>query len=369
MAIIISTMTWNEDIDSNGDETLSLKVAEFCDNLYKACYLCKQFMVVDIIRELTNSSGAGPPPKFCPYHIWKTYEIIEKNGPIGRSTLSQELRLPEGSVRTILERMKSRGDIETTRRGSTLSKTGIARFKNSGIVTKFIDLSDFTKENVNFVVQVKGIAQFINNEWGVCEEKDGISVLGIIILIRKNGKLLFLDKEEFLDDKTSLILEKSFTLGDNDVIIIVPAKNEGDAERFGINVAIALMEQVSKCGNDGWRSIKKYMNLGVLKCIALLVHEVMGELPVTMRTRDSKGVRCEGGRIIDTDYTGPVLEEALEKNQIIRKVSPSGPYKGVPIVAVPIMDGKKAFAVIACVDITKGAMFEMLKKSWGRYSV
>ncbi len=37
-------------------------------------------------------------------------------------------------------------------------------------------------------------------------------------------------------------------------------------------------------------------------------------------------------------------------------------------MAVTILENGKAIAVIAAVDISKGAMFEMLNKTWGRTS-
>ena len=130
--------------------------------------------------------------------------------------------------------------------------------------------------------------------------------------------------------------------------------------------ALFIIDNASKCKNGQWTSIDKDTGAGDLRCFALLVHELMGGLPVTMRTKNSKGVRCEGGKIIDFEYTGPVLEEVFERNCTLRKVSNSGPYKGVPIVAVPLMKGNEAVAVIGCVDITRGAMFDMLNKTWGR---
>jgi hypothetical protein len=99
-----------------------------------------------------------------------------------------------------------------------------------------------------------------------------------------------------------------------------------------------------------------------LKAIALAIHELVGRLPLTMRSKNQYGVRCEDGEVIDGNYTGPVLEESLRKNQIIRKISPTGPYRGVPIVAVPILRKKEALAVIGVVDISKGAVFEILNR-------
>lgn len=91
--------------------------------------------------------------------------------------------------------------------------------------------------------------------------------------------------------------------------------------------------------------------------LALAIHELCG-LPLTMRTKNKKGVRIEDHKVLDYDYTGPVLEEALDKGTIIRKIPDRGPYKGVPIIAVPIKVGEEAVAAIGIVDETYGVFSE-----------
>jgi hypothetical protein len=100
-----------------------------------------------------------------------------------------------------------------------------------------------------------------------------------------------------------------------------------------------------------------------LKCLALAIHELVGRLPVTIRTKNNYGVRCEDGEVLDTNFTGPVLEESLKRGVVIRKTSPSGPYRGIPVVVVPIIRKKEAVAVFGVVDITKNGMFEMMSRS------
>jgi len=78
---------------------------------------------------------------------------------------------------------------------------------------------------------------------------------------------------------------------------------------------------------------------------ALAVHELLG-LPVTMRTLNNKGVRIEKGKILDTDYTGPVLEQVLKENKLIRKIPTSGKYTGIPVVVVPIRN-KDGYGIAA----------------------
>ncbi|MBC7113923.1 MAG: DUF2111 domain-containing protein [Candidatus Methanomethyliales bacterium] len=91
--------------------------------------------------------------------------------------------------------------------------------------------------------------------------------------------------------------------------------------------------------------------------LALAIHELCG-LPLTMRTKNKKGVRVEDGKVVDYDYTGPVLEEVLEKGVTIRKIPDKGPYKGVPVIVVPVKIGGETVAAVGIVDETYGVFSE-----------
>ncbi|HEY6586565.1 MAG TPA: DUF2111 domain-containing protein, partial [Candidatus Methanoperedens sp.] len=56
---------------------------------------------------------------------------------------------------------------------------------------------------------------------------------------------------------------------------------------------------------------------------ALAIHELLG-LPVTMRSLNKKGVRIEKGKILDNDYSGPILETVLKENKTSRTIPTSG---------------------------------------------
>jgi len=87
--------------------------------------------------------------------------------------------------------------------------------------------------------------------------------------------------------------------------------------------------------------------------LLLALHELLNRLPVTARSRGHPGIRIEEGRVLDTAYTGPVLEEAIERNET-RKVTPkTGPYKGVPVIVAPVRNDRgEAVGAIGVVDIT-----------------
>ena len=84
---------------------------------------------------------------------------------------------------------------------------------------------------------------------------------------------------------------------------------------------------------------------------AKMVHEVVS-LPVVMRSRNKKGVRLEKGKVIDMDYTGPILEEVLAKNCVVRTMPKSGAYNGIPVVVAPIQDNKRnPIAAVSEIDV------------------
>ena len=75
-------------------------------------------------------------------------------------------------------------------------------------------------------------------------------------------------------------------------------------------------------------------------------------LPTTIRSLKRKGLRLEKGKILDRNYTGPVLEEVLKTNKIAREVPTEGMYRGKHVVVAPIRsrDGK-VVAALGIVDL------------------
>ncbi|HXW99048.1 MAG TPA: DUF2111 domain-containing protein [Methanomicrobiales archaeon] len=83
------------------------------------------------------------------------------------------------------------------------------------------------------------------------------------------------------------------------------------------------------------------------------LHELLNRLPVTARSRDRPGIRIEEGRILDTGYTGPILEEAIARNELRKTTPRTGAYKGVPVTVAPVRNEKgEAIGAIGVVDIT-----------------
>ena len=62
--------------------------------------------------------------------------------------------------------------------------------------------------------------------------------------------------------------------------------------------------------------------------------------------------RCSvKGKVLDNNYTGPVLEEVIGRARPIRTVPESGAYKGIPVSVAPILAEGKAIAALGVVDV------------------
>ncbi len=87
----------------------------------------------------------------------------------------------------------------------------------------------------------------------------------------------------------------------------------------------------------------------------MLLHNLI-KLPLAMRSLNEKGIRIEDGKIINYDYTGPVLEQVLKENRLIRTVPVTGAYKGKSVIAAPIRDDEGKVVAAIGVSDTYGAL-------------
>ncbi|MCX9085836.1 MAG: DUF2111 domain-containing protein [Candidatus Methanoperedens sp.] len=103
----------------------------------------------------------------------------------------------------------------------------------------------------------------------------------------------------------------------------------------------------------------KYSNIQItadsssqdLAPFAMAIHELLG-LPVTMRSLNKNGLRIEKGKILDNDYSGPVLESVLKENKMMRIIPTNGKYSGIPVIVVPIRNKEGyGIAAIGVVDL------------------
>ncbi|EHP88821.1 DUF2111 domain-containing protein [Methanotorris formicicus] len=93
---------------------------------------------------------------------------------------------------------------------------------------------------------------------------------------------------------------------------------------------------------------------------AMAIHILVNKLPVTVRSKEKPGIRLEKGDVIDDNYEGYVLKLAIETGEILRVTPVVGPYKGLPVIIVPIKDGDEVLGAIGAVDVTAGIFEDVL---------
>lgn len=185
----------------------------------------------------------GASPSFSEGHVIRTLILISGN-EIGRKKLVRILGVGEGSVRTILKRLKKEGFIKSGRMGQLLSEKGGSYVQN--LFKYFTAPKEFGPvKNGGFesVIIVHERADRIKTGFEQRDIAVNAGSEGVLVLNYKNGKLEFPTSDVKLSDFPDLIEKlKGFRFRENDVAIIAFAGTYPKAEDGAIAVAMNLIE-------------------------------------------------------------------------------------------------------------------------------
>ena len=81
-----------------------------------------------MLEKLTKEKAPGPTASFSAVHLLLAIERVAEK-PIGRNRLAKELRIGEGAVRTLLERLREAGLIRTSKTECSLTREGLKLFE------------------------------------------------------------------------------------------------------------------------------------------------------------------------------------------------------------------------------------------------
>ncbi len=296
------------------------------------------------------SKLGGPVPKFNDYHIWKAFECLDENSPVGRKKLSQMLGIGEGSTRTILSMMQDQNMIIIGKSGIFLTDKGMEFKKSVHMDVADVSISDLTIGDRDCAVRVPKMAR--NVKYG-CEERDAAiksGATGATTLVYTNGSLIFPGSDYPVDPEVETKIRSVFNLKNDDVIIIGTGPTQESAEIGAVIAGLTIMGGLQF--NRELKDILSQKSTGnELISLAFAIHDLVGGLPVCAKSRDNLGIRIENGAVIDNAYNGPVLEEAINAGTTIRKIATAGPYKGIKVIVTPIELDNRIIAAIGVVDI------------------
>ena len=140
-----------------------------------------------------------------------------------------------------------------------------------------------------------------------------------------------------MDSDIESKIRNVFNLKNDDVIIIGTGQTRESAEMGAVVAGLTIMGGLQF--NRELKDILSQKSTGnELISLAFAIHDLVGGLPVCAKSRDNLGIRIENGAVIDNAYTGPVLEEVLNEGTTIRKIATSGPYKGIRVIVLSLIN-------------------------------
>ncbi len=86
--------------------------------------------------------------------------------------------------------------------------------------------------------------------------------------------------------------------------------------------------------------------------IAMAIHNMVDQYPLVMKSKNKKGIRIEGSYVVDREFSGPMLEKAIETNEVVRETPDTGAYKGVPTICAPIRNSNgECIGALGVIDL------------------
>ena len=110
-----------------------------------------------LLEKIASEKAPGPSPSFSVFHLLRAIELIAKK-TIGRAKLADGLNVGEGTVRTILDRLKNAGLVVISRDGCTLTSEGLRLLREYGLIfKKRIELgkNELALADYNFAILIK----------------------------------------------------------------------------------------------------------------------------------------------------------------------------------------------------------------------
>jgi hypothetical protein len=155
--------------------------------------------------------------------------LIGRHKKIGRKQLVEEVGIGEGSMRTILNRLKKQGLIVSSRGGHALTPKG-KRFLGRPLQLVQIDAGPLTVGEIDVATVVRGVAGKVKRGIEQRDEAIKVGADGATVLVYKGGKLRFPDGFMKVEKGLATLLIKLFEPREGDVIVVGTAKDVVKAE-------------------------------------------------------------------------------------------------------------------------------------------
>ena len=185
----------------------------------------------------------GPLPRFAAIHVQMALEQIAKHDKVSRKQIVKKIGVGEGSVRTILNQLKNRGLIISSKGGHSLTARG-KNFLEKAQEFVQVDVGDLTVGRANVATLIKGAAAKVKRGIEQRDEAMKAGAEGASVLIFKDGKLRFPDGFAEVGVDASETLVKLLKPEESDAIVIGAASDARTAETGARAAARTLTRRV-----------------------------------------------------------------------------------------------------------------------------
>ena len=188
----------------------------------------------------------GNISNFTKIDILRCFLRFGKN--TGRQELARELKLGEGTIRTILEALKSKRLLDSNKKGHFLSSKGAEALKQifeSVSMPKSVSIQSIYPEFKKTAVQVKNVRE-LRDLYKLRDIAVKSGADGAIILKFENR--LYAPESDYKQDYMEL--ERGFELQNNDVLVVAFSANSRNAELGAYAIAAELSSPLKKFINE-----------------------------------------------------------------------------------------------------------------------
>ena len=195
-----------------------------------------------------ETHAKGPLPYFTPAHLIYAILAIGDSGPIGRKRLSAKLGVGEGTIRTILNRLKGLDAVRESRAGYTLTQKGkrfYGEIKSRITVPVEVSFPLPIEGKYKAAVVIRGAAELVKT--GVEERDEAVraGAKAALVLVREGDEIHMPRLSNLSREQPELAkaVVESLKPENGDVIIITTADNDGIAKYSSLAVALYLVKK------------------------------------------------------------------------------------------------------------------------------
>ena len=206
--------------------------------------------IIEDVLEGWRRGTRGPLPQITPLQLLNALVTINREGPIGRRALAQSLRVKDGVIRGLLERLAESKIALATETGVQLSGDGrksLHKFLKQLSVKDISQVGESGLTGTNKAVAVHLGGAYQKGMTGVAQRDEAIKAgAGGSITIAVLGKRLVIPPDNKsiadLDPKDDAWLRRDFDLTDKDLIIIGFASDIAIAQAGALAAVMSLQK-------------------------------------------------------------------------------------------------------------------------------